>query len=64
MNFQKGTKFGYNELYEAKEDGERIAVIPIGYDDGMIRKNTGRYVYINDKKYNIVRKYLYGYAFR
>lgn len=28
--------------------------MPIGYADGIIRKNTGRYVYINNKKYKIV----------
>ena len=31
-----------------------IAVIPIGYADGIIRKNTGRNVYINNKTYRIV----------
>ena len=45
---------GYNGIYTSKEDGERIAVVSIGYDDGIIRKNTGRYVYINDEKYQIV----------
>lgn len=44
---------GYNGSYKA-ETKERIAVIPIGYADGIIRKNTGRNVYINDKSYNIV----------
>ena len=44
---------GYNGNYLAKGK-ERIAVIPIGYADGIIRKNTGRSVYINDKKYEIV----------
>ena len=44
---------GYNGAYEAEEK-ERIAVIPIGYADGIIRKNTGRNVYINNKEYNIV----------
>ena len=43
---------GYNGMYHANND--LIAVIPIGYADGIIRKNTGRYVYINDKKYQIV----------
>lgn len=28
--------------------------MPIGYADGIIRKNTGRYVYINNKEYKIV----------
>ena len=45
--------FGYNGAYTAEED-TKIAVIPIGYADGIIRKNTGRYVYINNKKYPIV----------
>ena len=44
---------GYNGAYKAKNN-ELIAVIPIGYADGIIRKNTGRYVYINNKKYKIV----------
>ena len=44
---------GYNGLYKVKEK-EKIAIIPIGYADGIIRKNTGRYVFINDKKYKIV----------
>ena len=50
----KGDSLGYNGMYQASEDNEKIAVIPIGYADGIIRKNTGRYVYINNKKYNIV----------
>ena len=50
----KGETVGYNGIYTAEEDGERIAVVSIGYDDGIIRKNTGRYVYINDEKYQIV----------
>lgn len=44
---------GYNGVYKAT-DKEKIAVIPIGYADGIIRKNTGRNVYINNKSYNIV----------
>ena len=50
----KGDVVGYNGIYTASNDGERIAVIPIGYADGIIRKNTGRYVYINDRKYRII----------
>ena len=50
----KGDSLGYNALYKASSDNEKIAVIPIGYADGIIRKNTGRYVYINDKRYPIV----------
>ena len=33
---------------------EKIAVIQIGFADGIIRKNSGRNVYINDKEYKIV----------
>lgn len=61
MNQLKVIKFGYGGIYEAKGN-EKIAVVPIGYDDGIIRKNTGRYVYINAQKYDIVRKYLHGYV--
>ena len=50
----KGETVGYDGAYVAKEKVEKIAVIPIGYADGIIRKNTLRYVYINDLKYQIV----------
>jgi len=46
---------GYDGAYKANSK-ERIAVVPIGYADGIIRKNTGRNVYINNKSYNIVGK--------
>ncbi len=44
---------GYNGAYKVNSK-ERIAVVPIGYADGIIRKNTGREVYINNKAYKIV----------
>ena len=44
---------GYNGTYSISE-GDRIAVIPIGYADGFIRHNKGNYVYINDNKYKII----------
>lgn len=50
----KGDTVGYGGIYRAKEDGEKIAVVPIGYADGIIRKNKGRGVYINNKRYEIV----------
>ena len=50
----KGDTLGYNAKYQADNNNEKIAVIPVGYADGIIRKNTGRYVYINNKKYPIV----------
>ncbi len=48
-----GETVGYGGAYEAVKD-TKIAVIPIGYADGIIRKNSGRMVYIRDKKYPIV----------
>lgn len=53
INKLKNTTLGYNENYKINNE-ELIAVVPIGYADGIIRKNTNRYVYINDKKYKIV----------
>ncbi len=44
---------GYTSNYKVNGTSY-IAVIPIGYADGIIRKNTGRFVYINNKKYKIV----------
>ena len=44
---------GYDGAYRA-DGNEKIAVVPIGYADGIIRKNSGRYVYINNKEYQIV----------
>lgn len=45
---------GYDGEYMALNDKEKIAVVPIGYADGIIRKNTGRNVYINNKSYKII----------
>ncbi len=44
---------GYNGNYKTNGT-ERIGIVPIGYADGIIRKNTGRNVYINNKDYAIV----------
>lgn len=44
---------GYQGEFKAKKE-EWIAVVPIGYADGIIRKNTGRMVYIHNKPYPIV----------
>lgn len=48
-----GEYVGYNYTYQASKD-EYIATMPIGYADGLIRKNKGRNVYINGKYYEIV----------
>lgn len=50
---KKGDTLGYNATYKALED-EKIGVVSIGYADGIIRANKGRYVYINNSKYEIV----------
>ena len=48
-----GEFVGYGAMYRAKED-EIIGIIPAGYDDGIFRKSKGRFVTINDKKYQII----------
>ena len=53
INEIENETLGYNGNYKANGK-EKIAIIPIGYADGIIRKNTGRNVYINDKEYKIV----------
>jgi len=52
-NVKETQTIGYNGIYKANVN-DIIGVIPIGYDDGIIRKNTGRNVYINNKEYYIV----------
>lgn len=48
-----GEKVGYNFTYTT-EKRSFIATLPIGYADGLVRKNQGRNVYINGKLYPIV----------
>ncbi|QMS85168.1 alanine racemase [Candidatus Xianfuyuplasma coldseepsis] len=48
-----GEFVGYGASYESSGQ-EIIAVLPIGYADGFIRKNTGGFVEINHKRYPIV----------
>lgn len=50
---EAGDKVGYGLTYTAKKR-EYIATLPIGYADGMLRKNQGRKVYINGKYFEIV----------
>lgn len=52
-NLKQGDIVGYNGIYKATKS-EKIAVIPIGYADGVIRKNSGREVYIKNKPYEII----------
>lgn len=48
-----GDRVGYGLTYTAKQD-EYIATLPIGYADGIIRKNQGRKVYINGSYFEII----------
>jgi len=50
---KKGEFFGYGALYRAKKE-EKIGIMAVGYDDGFLRSNKGRYVLINNKKYPLV----------
>ena len=50
----RGETLGYNGTFVAHEDNIKIGVIPLGYYNGIIRKYKGSYVFINNKKYEIV----------
>jgi len=50
---KKGEFVGYGAMYRAKED-ETIGIIPVGYDDGIFRKSKGRFVTINNKRYQLI----------
>lgn len=52
-NLATGDKVGYGATYTATGH-EIIGVLPIGYADGFIRKNTGGDVEINGRRYPIV----------
>jgi len=49
----KGDKVGYGATYEAQAD-EWIGTVPIGYADGWIRMNQGRYVVVDGHQCEIV----------
>ncbi|NLC48010.1 MAG: alanine racemase [Tenericutes bacterium] len=49
----KGDTLGYDGLYKVTSK-TIVGVVSIGYADGIIRKNTGRSVYINNKEYEII----------
>ncbi len=59
---KKGEKVGYGITYEAKSD-ETIGIIPIGYADGLIRKNQDGLVEINGRTYPLVGRVCMDYAF-
>ncbi len=52
-NVKKGDYIGYSHSYLAERD-MKIGVVPIGYADGWIRANQGRYVIVNGEKCEII----------
>ena len=50
---KKGETVSYGGKYTALND-ELIGIVSIGYADGVNRKLTGSYVYVNDKPYQII----------
>ena len=50
---KKGESIGYGAHYKAKED-IKIAILPIGYNNGIGKNNNDRYVVIGNKKYYVV----------
>lgn len=50
---KKGETISYNGTYRAKNN-MLIGIVSIGYADGINRKLKGSYVYINNKKYEII----------
>ena len=50
---KKGSKVGYDGEYIA-EDNIKVAMIPIGYTDGLNKNFTNKYVLINNKQYQII----------
>lgn len=50
---KKGEYVGYGAKYTATED-TKIAIIPIGFADGLNKLNEGKNVKINNKKYPII----------
>ena len=42
--------YGYNRIFKDM----KIAVLPIGHEDGIGTNNKNRYVLINNKKYNVI----------
>jgi alanine racemase len=51
---QKGESVSYGATYTAKEDGEWIATLPIGYADGWIRRLQGQEVNVSGEMAPIV----------
>ena len=59
---KKGEFIGYGAAFRAKKD-MKIAILPVGYDDGIFRRSTGRFVTINNKRYQIIGDVCMGMIF-
>jgi len=53
MKLKKGDKFGYNATFKATRE-MLIAILPIGYANGIGQTNNNRFVVINDKRYKVI----------
>ena len=62
FNLKRFKSFGYDYKYRSIFN-KRIAILNLGYYNGLKRKNKGRYVYINKKKYKIVGNICMNHAF-
>lgn len=51
---KKGEHVGYGATYEAKQDHEWIATLPIGYADGLLRGLEGQEVLVQGQRAKIV----------
>ena len=52
---EKDETVSYDGIYKASQD-ELIGIVSAGYADGINRKLSGAYIYINEKKYKIIGK--------
>ncbi len=50
---KKGEFVGYGATYIAEEN-IKIAILAVGYDDGIFRRSKGRFVSIKNKRYKII----------
>lgn len=57
-----GEHVGYGTTYTATNK-ERVGVLPIGYADGLVRKNSSGHVEINGKTYPFIGRICMDYAF-
>lgn len=61
-DIKKGEFVGYGAAFRAKKN-MKIAILPVGYDDGIFRRSTGRFVTINNKRYQIIGDVCMGMIF-